>query len=79
LVAGLKKRRKALGLTREEFAQRAGCSASAPLKIETDKRRLSKQLAELLANVLEIPKEEREGFIRIACRDSFIERMKPTP
>jgi len=74
----LKKRRKALDLTREEFAQKAGCSASALRKIESDERRPSKQLAELLANVLEIPIEERERFIRTARRDLSFERIKPT-
>jgi len=75
----LQKRRKALDLTREEFAQKVGCSASALRKIETDERRPSRQLAELLANVLEVPTEERETFIQIARGDLSIERMKPPP
>jgi len=76
----LQKRRKALDLTRDEFAQKVGCSASALRKIETDERRPSKQLAELLANVLEIPTEERGTFIRIARGDLSIERIKtPLP
>ena len=75
----LQKRRKVLDLTREEFAQKVGCSPSALRKIETDERRPSKQLAELLANLLEIPMDERETFIRIARGELSIERMKSAP
>ena len=76
----LERRRKALDLTREEFAQKVGCSASALRKIETDERRPSKQLAELIASVLDVPTEERATFIRIARGDLSIERMKaPLP
>jgi len=59
----LKKRRKALDLTRVESVQKARYSASALRKIESDERRLSKQIAELHAYVLEIPVDEREKFI----------------
>src|SRR5574342_823728 len=72
----LQKRRKALDLTREELAQKIGCSASALRKIETDVRHPSKQLAELLANALDIPMEERSTFIRIARGEQSIERMR---
>ena len=72
----LKKRRKALDLTREELAQRVGYSTSALRKIESDERRPSKQLIELLANILEIPTEEYETFLQIARGNLSIERMK---
>lgn len=72
----LQKRRRAFDLTREEFAQKIGCSVSALRKIETDERRPSKQLAELLANVLEVPTEERKLFIQIARGNLSIARMK---
>ena len=76
----LEKRRKALDLTREELAQRAGCSVSALRKIETDLRHPSKQLAELLADAVGIPAEERSTFIRIARGELSGERLKsPTP
>ena len=71
----LEKRRKALDLTREELAQRIGCSISSLRKIESDERRPSKQLAELLANALEIRMEERSAFLRIARGELAIERM----
>ena len=75
----LEKRRKALDLTREELAQRIGCSISSLRKIESDERRPSKQLAELLANALEIRMEERAAFLRIARGELAIERIKSSP
>lgn len=75
----LEKRHKALDLTREELAHRVGCSISALRKIETDERHPSRQLAELLANILEIPTGERGTFIRIARGEFSIERMKSPP
>jgi len=75
----LKRRRKALDLTRGELAQKVGCSTSALQKIEYDERHPSKQLAELLANVLEIPTEERRTFIRIARGELSIGRINSPP
>lgn len=72
----LEKRRKALDLTREEFAEKIGYSASALRKIETEQRRPSKQLAEIIANALDIPTQERDTFIQIARGELPIERMK---
>jgi len=66
----LEKRRKALDLTREELAQKIGCSVSALRKIETDERHPSKQLAELLACALNIPEDEHPDFVRILAGHS---------
>ena len=65
----LQKRRKALDLTRGELALKIGCSVSALRKIETDQRHPSKQLAELLANALDIPQDGRASFVKIARGD----------
>lgn len=75
----LEKRRKSLDLTRQELAQKIGCSASALRKIESDERRPSKQLAELLASTLDIPTESRAVFIRIARGELSLERLKSPP
>jgi len=72
----LKLRRKALDLTQEELAERAGCSVFALRKIESGERRPSKQLAALLATALEIPDEEQTTFIRVARGDLNIERLR---
>src|SRR5262249_14430291 len=62
----LRRRRKALDLTQEAVAERAGCSVAAIRKLERDERRPSRQVAGLLAGVLEIPPAERERFLRVA-------------
>jgi len=62
----VRRRRKALDLTQDELASRAGCAVSMIRKIELDERRPSKQLAALLANALELPQAERDTFLRAA-------------
>jgi predicted ATPase/transcriptional regulator with XRE-family HTH domain len=73
----LKARRKALDLTQEELAGRAGCSVFALRKIETGERRPSKQLAGLLAAALEVPDADRPAFVRVARGERSPERMGP--
>ena len=68
----LKKRRKALDLTQSALADRVGCSLATIEKIESEERRPSTQIAELLADALEIPTAERELFLKVA------RRLKPT-
>ncbi len=62
----LKQRRKVLDLTREDLAGRIGCAVVTLRKIEADERRPSKQIAELLAEFLNIPSHERAAFVRFA-------------
>ncbi|UCG25637.1 MAG: helix-turn-helix transcriptional regulator, partial [Chloroflexota bacterium] len=45
-----------------ELAQRAGCSAAMIRKIEADERKPSLQLAELLAQQLQIPGSQVDGM-----------------
>lgn len=68
----IKKRRKALDLTQSALADRVGCSLATIEKIEAEERRPSLQIAELLADALEIPIPERETFLKVA------RRLKPT-
>jgi len=75
----VKKRRKALDLTQEELAQRAGCSVFALRKIESGERRPSRQLAELLAEALELPSKEIQTFVRVARGESSLERLHLPP
>ena len=67
--------RNARKLTREEFAQRVGCSVSALRKIESGERRPSTQIAELMANCLEIPLEQRSIFVRVARGELSVDRL----
>jgi predicted ATPase/transcriptional regulator with XRE-family HTH domain len=71
----LKSRRKALDLTQDELAKRAGCSVGALRKIESGDRRPSKQLAGLLAKALEIPDEDQQTFIRVARGEFSLQRL----
>ncbi|HZD56893.1 MAG TPA: tetratricopeptide repeat protein [Anaerolineales bacterium] len=75
----LKRRRKALDLTQDELAERAGCSVGALRKIESGDRRPSKQLAELLAKALEIPDEDQQTFIRVARGELNLKRLAQLP
>lgn len=62
----LREHRKNLDLTQEELAQRIGCSDNAIRKIEAGTRRPSRQIAVLLADLFQIPTEERVEFIALA-------------
>jgi len=73
----LLRHRNARKLTREEFAQRVGCSVSALRKIESGERRPSTQIAELMANCLDIPLEQRSIFVRVARGELSTDRLIP--
>jgi predicted ATPase/class 3 adenylate cyclase len=64
--AWLRRRRKALDLTQAELADQAGCATGTIKSIEADARRPSKQLAERLANLLELHLDERAAFLKAA-------------
>jgi predicted ATPase/transcriptional regulator with XRE-family HTH domain len=63
--------------TREQFAKRVGCSVSALRKIEYGERRPSMQIAELMANCLDVPLEERSIFVRVARGELSVDRLLP--
>jgi transcriptional regulator with XRE-family HTH domain len=65
----LRRRRKARDLTREALADRVGCSVATVRKIEAEERRPSAQIVERLADIFEIPAEERAVFLRFARGD----------
>ena len=73
----LRGQRNALKLTREEFANCVGCSVAMLRKIEDDERRPSAQIAELIANCLDIPSDERGTFIKVARGQLTTERLSP--
>jgi len=65
----LKRQRSARGLTREQLAHQIGCAAITLRKIETEERRPSAQIVERLAEIFEIPQNERRAFLRFARGD----------
>lgn len=75
----VKRRRKALDLTQQNLADRAACSVAAIQKIERNERRPSRQLAELLADSLEIPIAQREAFLKAARGERSVERLDLIP
>ena len=77
LGAWLKERRRALDLTQEELALRIGCSVETIQKIESGKRRPSKQMSELLAECLGLPKDERDAFMKLARTERGSEKATP--
>src|SRR5215216_3254320 len=62
----IRRQRKALDLTQQALADWVGCSLAAIKKIEGDERRPSRQIAERLADVLDIPASQREIFLEVA-------------
>jgi predicted ATPase/class 3 adenylate cyclase/tetratricopeptide (TPR) repeat protein len=64
--AWVRLRRQALVLTREDLAGRVGCAEVTIRKIESDERKPSPQVAELLAQHLGLSVEQRDLFVRVA-------------
>src|SRR5579859_565078 len=67
----LRQRRRALDLTQEELARQVGCSGITLRKLESESRKPSKQIAERLAEVLQVPANDRPAFLRFARGDPF--------
>ncbi len=65
----LKRRRKALGFTQEQFAQQLNCSTITLRKIEAEERHPSAQMVDLLAQVLHVLPNERAQFLKFARGD----------
>src|SRR5688572_4310107 len=72
----IKRRRRALDITQQELAQKVGCSHSLIFKIESDERRPSRQIAELLAQYLEIPSGERDLFLKVARQEKAADGLE---
>lgn len=75
----VRRRRKALDLTQEELANQIGCSLAMIRKIESDERRPSKQVADLLAQTLGVPEKEKRNFIISARAERSIVDLAFTP
>ena len=60
----LKRKRQALDLTQNTFAEEVNCAVDTIRKIELGRRRPSRQLADLLAHYLQIPTDEHAAFVK---------------
>jgi predicted ATPase/class 3 adenylate cyclase len=75
----LRRRRKTRDLTQDALAEQVGCSVATIRKIETDERRPSRQIAELLADVLAIAPGERAAFLQAARAELAVDRLSAPP
>src|SRR4051812_43729143 len=62
----LKQRRHETGISQDDLATALACSESTLQKIESGERRPSRQIALLLAALLQIPADEHEAFVAFA-------------
>jgi predicted ATPase/class 3 adenylate cyclase len=74
----IRRQRKALDLTQQALAERVGCSLAAIKKIEGDERHPSRQIAERLAEVLDVPTSQREIFLEVARGVQQIDQLSLT-
>jgi transcriptional regulator with XRE-family HTH domain len=65
----LKRRRSGMGLTRQQLAAQIHYSTVALKKVEAEERRSSPEIVERLAEIFNIPREERAAFLRFARGD----------
>src|SRR5690349_19406734 len=73
--AWVRRRRRALDLTREELAAQVGCSVVTIRRIEADERRPSKQLAARLADCMQLSAEEHAAFLQAARGELAVDRL----
>ena len=71
----VKRKRKTLDLTQQELANQVGCSVATIVKIESDERRPSRQVAELLSQRLKIPLEQKEKFLKVARKEKSVDTL----
>ena len=74
----LRRRRKALDLTQEALARRVGCSEGTIRRLEADERRPSRDMAERIAAILELPPDERAAFLKVARAERSVEELPLT-
>src|SRR4051794_3794801 len=74
----LKARRRGLSLTQAKLGQQIGYASETVRKVESDELRPSRQMAERLAEALNIAPDEQERFIRFA-RDEKTANLAPLP
>src|SRR5687768_16774127 len=75
----LKARRRALDMTQAELADLVGCTTATIKKIEQDMRRPSKEIAERMAEALELSVAEREPFVQSARGLHAADRLTAPP
>ena len=77
-AALLKQRRKALDLTQRQLADRIGCATVTVQRIEQGSLRPSNQIVRRLADIFELPVDERDHFLRLARGNDLTDTLAPT-
>ena len=75
----VKERRGVLGLTQTELARRVGCATITVRKIEANDIRPSVQIAQRLAEALDVPQAEQRSFVRLARMEKPVSPIPPPP
>ena len=65
----LKRQRNTRGLNREQLAHQIGCAVITLRKIEAEERHPSTQIVDRLAEIFDVPQNERTAFLRFARGD----------
>lgn len=71
----VRRRRKALDLTQADLARLVSCTESLIRKIEAEERRPSREVAERLADALQVAAAERPLFVRVARGERAATRL----
>ncbi|MCU0493136.1 MAG: tetratricopeptide repeat protein [Chloroflexaceae bacterium] len=75
----LRRLRRLRDLTQESLAELVGCSDQTIRAIESGRRRASRAMLERMAQVLELPAEERDGFVRLGRSSPAVEINQAEP
>ncbi|MFN8444738.1 MAG: tetratricopeptide repeat protein [Caldilineaceae bacterium] len=79
----IKRLRAEQDLTQEKLSERVGCATPTLGAFETSMRRPSREMAERIADVLKVPADQREEFMRLArqpvgrASENELERLAP--
>ena len=71
----VRRQRLALDLTQADLARMVSCATVTISKLERDERRPSRQMANLLADRLAIPPDQRDRFLAVALGELAADRM----
>lgn len=71
----IRRQRQALDLTQAALAQLIGCAKVTISKLERDERRPSRQMAELLAEYLAVPNNQRAYFLAATLGDYAVDGL----
>lgn len=75
--AWVRRRRRILDLTQADLARLVGCAEVTIQKIEHDERRPSRQIADLLADYLQISPDQRSLFLQAARAERSTDHLVP--